>query len=245
MIGLTTYLQEGTWGVWAGVAAIVPDQYVKSVLAAGGTPVLLPPVGLGVHVLHRLDGLVLIGGGDVDPARYGADPHPQTVSDPSRDEYEFALLAEAERIGLPVLCICRGAQVLNVARGGTLHQHLPDVFGHADRYRPAPATFGDTTVTTSPGSLAGSVLGERIQVSSYHHQGIDRLGERLRVTGTSDDGLPQILESTGEQWMVGTQYHPEERPQSPELFTEFVEQSRRWAVQQRTSMNDLERMPNE
>ncbi|WP_226337832.1 gamma-glutamyl-gamma-aminobutyrate hydrolase family protein [Arthrobacter sp. UM1] len=229
VIGITTYLQQGSWGVWNGMAAIVPLQYATAIVDSGGTPVLFPPLGDDYRVLDGVDGLMLIGGGDVDPGRYGAEPHEKTVSDQARDAYEFGLLAAAEEAGLPTLCVCRGAQVLNVARGGTLHQHLPDVLEHADRYRPAPAVFGDTPVTTDPGSAARGILGERAVVSSYHHQGIDRVGRGLSVTARSEDGLPQFLEAEGPQWLVATQYHPEERPDEAGVFEELVRQSAEFA----------------
>lgn len=227
LIGLTTYFQQATWGDWSGEAAIVPGNYVHAVADAGGSPVLLPPVGTAPEILRSLHGLVVIGGSDVDPSRYGQQPHEQTRSSAERDAHDFALVDEGQKVGLPMLCICRGAQVLNVARGGTLHQHLPDLLDHGARYRVAPAVFNNTMIRSEPGTRAEEILGASAEVASYHHQAIAEVGEGLRVTARSDDDLPQILEGTDEQWIVAPQYHPEERRlDDRRLFAAFVNAAR-------------------
>lgn len=223
LIGITTYYQHATWGVWNGEAAILPGNYLHAVVDAGGIPVLLPPRGTGTKVLDTLDGLLVIGGSDVDPSRYGENAHPTTEFDTERDSHDFVLLGAAEALGLPILCVCRGAQVLNVAHGGSLLQHLPDVLPEGERYRCAPGVFSDTRITIDPESLAHSILGDSCTVSSYHHQGLDRIGKGLMVTARSADGLPQILESTDDSWLIATQYHPEEkRLEDRRLFAAFV-----------------------
>src|SRR5215467_5262560 len=156
VIGLSAYSEPAQWAVWQAPAALLPMNYIDQVTEAGGVPVLLPPVPGVASALGRLDGLILTGGGDVDPAGYGAPADPRTSRvQPDRDQAELELLAAALAEGLPVLGVCRGMQVLNVARGGTLCQHLPDEAGH----RPAPGTFGSHRVRLAPGSRLASVLG--------------------------------------------------------------------------------------
>ncbi|WP_129360419.1 MULTISPECIES: gamma-glutamyl-gamma-aminobutyrate hydrolase family protein [Micrococcaceae] len=223
VIGVTTYYQDAQWGDWSGEAAILPGNYLNALVDAGSSPVLLPPRGTHPEFLRLLDGLMIIGGPDVDPNSYSEEPHPATVSDPDRDAHEFALLGAAEAADIPLLCICRGAQILNIAHGGTLHQHLPEVLPDGGRYRAAPAVFTDTEITVDPGTLAYGILGGSCVVSSYHHQGINAVGRDLKVTARSADGLPQVLESTGDAWLVATQYHPEEkRLDDARLFSAFV-----------------------
>ena len=184
VIGLTSYAEPARWGAWQLPAALLPLNYAEQVAAAGGVPVLLPPVPGIAAAVGRLDGLVLTGGGDIDPAGYGAAPHPRTgrVS-AERDRAELDLLAAALAAGLPVLGICRGLQLLNIARGGTLHQHLADLGpgGDAD-HTPQPGTFGSHQVRVGAGSmLAGILEADRpFTVPTAHHQAIDRLGAGLR-----------------------------------------------------------------
>jgi gamma-glutamyl-gamma-aminobutyrate hydrolase PuuD len=187
--------------------------YIDQVTEAGGVPVLLPPVPGVASALGRLDGLILTGGGDVDPAGYGAQADPRTSRvQPDRDQAELELLAAALAEGLPVLGICRGLQVLNVARGGTLCQHLPDEAGH----RPAPGTFGSHRVRIAPGSRLASVLepggehGLTLDVATAHHQGIDRLGDGLVPVAWAQDGLIEAVELAGPHpFALGVQWHPE------------------------------------
>lgn len=228
-IGLTTYFLEAAFGVWRVPAAVVPQAYLRSVIRAGGTPLLLPPlvddsVLIDTTVLDVLDGLVILGGPDVDPATYGARPHPATVPDRVRDDHETALINAALERRTPLLAVCRGAQVLNVALGGTLLQHLPDTLGHRD-YQPAPAVFGDVEVTCEVGSRIHRVLGESSAQACYHHQAIDRVGEGLEVTARSADGLVQAVESTAPGWVLGVQFHPEESRSDLRLFSALVEQA--------------------
>jgi putative glutamine amidotransferase len=161
-------------------------------------------------VVAGLDGLVLIGGGDVDPARYGVDAYPRNggTSD-RRDDLEFGLLAAALARDLPVLAVCRGMQVLNVGLGGDLVQHLPDRLG-STRHQPGPGAFGPVTVVTGTGSRLRRLLGPRIEVQCSHHQAVDRVGRGLVVTAHSEDGIVEAVESTGHRFVVGVQWHPEE-----------------------------------
>lgn len=224
-VGLTTYLQPASWGAWHRPAALVPAAYLHSVVAAGGTPMLLPPVMTDTTVLEVLDALVVIGGSDVDPAAYGQDPHPATVSQPARDEHDSALTRAALERGTPLLAICRGAQVLNVTLGGSLHQHVPDLLPESCT-RPAPGVFGSVEVHTVAGSRIAAVVGERARVACYHHQAIDRLGDGLVVTARSVDGLIQALEPESGSWAVGVQFHPEEDNRDIRLFEALLTASR-------------------
>ena len=225
LIGLTTYYQPASWGVWHADAAIVPGNYIQSVVKAGGTPVLLPPVGTDVAVLNVLDGLIIIGGSDVGPSRYGAVPHAATVSQEHRDGHDLALTAAALGRGLPLFAICRGAQILNVARGGTLLQHLPDELGHSD-YQPAPGVYGDVSFATEPGSLCHRILGPVATAPVYHHQGLDELGSGLRATARAADGTIEAVETTDDGWVLGVQFHPEHNQSDLRLFTAFVDAAR-------------------
>jgi putative glutamine amidotransferase len=214
VIGLSAYAEPAQWAVWQAPAALLPMNYVDQVTEAGGVPVLLPPVPGVASALGRLDGLILTGGGDVDPAGYGAEADPRTSRvQPDRDQAELELLAAALAEGLPVLGICRGMQVLNVARSGTLRQHLPDEAGH----RPAPGTFGSHRVRLAPGSRLASVLrpaggeqGLALDVATAHHQGIDRLGDGLVPVAWAQDGLIEAVELAGAHpFALGVQWHPE------------------------------------
>jgi putative glutamine amidotransferase len=216
LIGVTTYREEAAWGPWRTTAALVPDSYVECVARAGGRPVLLPvTVGSGsdeaaVEVVAALDALVLVGGGDLDPATYGAPARAATggVSRP-RDDTETALLAAALASEVPVLAICRGLQVLNVQRGGTLVQHVPDVVGHTG-HRPAAGSFGPTGIRIEPGSCLAKIMGESDTVSCSHHQAIDELGSGLVVTARAPDGIVEAVEMPAASFVVGVQWHPEE-----------------------------------
>ena len=196
--------------------ALAPRSYATAVQRAGGTAVLLPPDAAAEadpdRILDRLDALILAGGSDVDPASYGAEPHPETKGTwPERDSFELALARRAIEREMPLLGICRGMQILNVARGGTLNQHLPELVGH-ERHREVPGTFGDHEVALAPGSLAAEAAGaERIGVKSHHHQGVDELGEGLEVTGRSvEDDLIEAIELPGGGFALGVIWHPEE-----------------------------------
>lgn len=186
---------------------LVPRAYVRAVTAAGGRAVVLPPDDRDADVVRVLDGLVLAGGADVDPGRYGQPPAPRTESRPGRDAGELALLDAALTAGLPVLGVCRGMQLLVVACGGALHQHLPDVVGH-DGHRPAPGVYGAHGVRFTPGSLAARVMAGVDRVDSYHHQAVADPG-RLAVTGWSDDGVVEAVEDPDRPFVLGVQWHPE------------------------------------
>ncbi|MFC3453874.1 gamma-glutamyl-gamma-aminobutyrate hydrolase family protein [Amycolatopsis speibonae] len=222
IIGLTSYLEPAKFLVWETEAALLHRVYVDGIVAAGGVPVLLPPVS-GAHdrLMSAVDGLVLVGGADVDPARYGQEQHPTTYVRPNRDAFEFGLLRSALDSGKPVLGVCRGLQVLSVALGGTLAQHLPDTVDSKD-HQPAPATFGTTTVTLAEGSRVASILGTETKVPCYHHQAIDRLGDGLVATGWAADGTIEAAELPGEEFVLGVQWHPEQNPDDTRLFEALV-----------------------
>jgi len=218
LIGVTTYVVDASWGSWERRAAVLPASYFELVAAAGGRPLLLPPTsaapdGPGAaadEAVAVLDGLVLTGGGDVDPLAYGEEPAPEVAGvDLARDESERALLSAALRLDLPVLAICRGCQVLNVELGGTLHQHLPHVVGHTE-HRSAPYVFGDVEVATLPGSVTASVFGATPVVRCSHHQAIRDLGPGLVATASTADGVVEAVELSSARFVLGLQWHPEE-----------------------------------
>jgi putative glutamine amidotransferase len=218
LVGISCYRQQARWGKWDMPAVLVPESYVTSVAAAGAIPVMLPPVPFVDEVIGRLDGLVLSGGGDIDPARYGAarDPH-CGPSSADRDAAELALAAACLSAGLPLLGICRGLQVLNVALGGTLHQHLPDLTGH-DGHAPVPAGYGQHEVSVAPGSRLAAILHRTdltdhlpVVVPTHHHQAIDVLGRGLTATARATDGTIEAaeLDPARHPFAVAVQWHPE------------------------------------
>lgn len=232
VIGITAYSEVARWGVWEQQATLLPQNYVDEVAAAGGIPVLLPPVPGIDAAVGRLDSLVISGGPDVEPGRYGQEPGPQTtVVRPGRDEAELALFRAARQTGIPVLGICRGMQLMNVALGGTLIQHLPGVVGH-DGHSPTPGAMGRHTVTVGQSSCLADIVGTGpAVVSTHHHQGIDRLGTGLVATAWTDDGTVEAfeLESAEHPFALGVQWHPEASSQQ-KLFRALVEAACRPAV---------------
>jgi putative glutamine amidotransferase len=230
VIGLCGALERARWSVWDDQAILLQRSYVLAVTAAGGTPVILPPdpalTADPGRLLDLLDGLLLAGGADVDPSRYGAEPHPATVGTvPERDDFEIALAREALARGLPLLGVCRGMQILNVARGGTLVQHLPDDFGHEDHRRVVGSFDGsDHDVRLAPGSLAERAAGEVAHATkSHHHQGVAEIGEGWRVTGWATlDELPETIEDPACPFALGVQWHPEADPRS-RVIASFVQ----------------------
>lgn len=226
-IGITSYLERAQTGVWDVRAVFLPQVYVDGVTDAGGIAVVLPPQPVDdariQATLDGIDGLVLAGGVDVDPARYGAEAHQATDAPRhDRDEWEIALLQAAIARDLPILGICRGLQVMAVALGGTLHQHLPDVVGH-DEYRPAPAQFGTASVAIESESRLSRVLGANVRVPVYHHQALDEVPASMRVTARSNDGIAEAVELPGLQYGIAVQWHPEEEARDRRLFADFIE----------------------
>jgi gamma-glutamyl-gamma-aminobutyrate hydrolase PuuD len=226
IIGITTYAEPAVrWGVWEVPAALVPLDYVAAVEDAGGRALLVPPSLDGVdETLDAVDGLILSGGSDLDPAAYGAERHPETNGlRPERDRAELALLGAALERDLPVLAICRGSQVLNVARGGDLVQHLPDVVGD-DKHKHTPGEFADHDVSVDANTRLGAILGDHAPVKSHHHQGFGRLGAGLRPAAHADDGTIEALEDPTKRFAVGVLWHPE-AGEDAALFRELVEQA--------------------
>ena len=227
VIGLTTYLERAKQGVWDVRAGFLPQQYFDGVTASGGVAVLLPPQpgpdASAEAVLGGLDGLILTGGLDVQPELYGAERHPLTdPARPDRDAWELALLRGARERGMPVFGICRGLQLINVAFGGTLHQHLPDALG-TERYRLSPGVFATNTVDVHAGTRLAELVGAGpLNVHSYHHQGIDRLGHDLTVAARTEDELPYAIETTNGPYLVAVQWHPEENSEDRRLFLGLV-----------------------
>src|SRR3954466_9314817 len=236
VIGLCAALEHASWGVWTTGAHLLPREYADAVQRAGGIALILPPDPRATEhpdeLLDLLDGLILAGGADVDPAAYGQAPHPLTINtNPERDAFEIALAEAAIARDLPFLGVCRGMQVLNVARGGTLLQHLPESHGHDD-HRRNPGTFegSDHQVRLTSGSLAARAAGEEVhRTLSHHHQGVDRVGEGLIVTGHSDlDDLPEAVELPDRRFVLGVQWHPE-ADETRQLIASLVDDSRDYA----------------
>jgi putative glutamine amidotransferase len=228
LIGITSYAEEVEWGVWKERAALVPLVYVHAVDRAGGRALVVPPAQEAIdETLDALDGMIFSGGSDLDPSLYDAEPHPET-DEPraARDAAELHLLEAALQRDMPVLAICRGSQVLNVARGGDLVQHLPEEIGH-DRHRHEPGTFSDHRVQLAPQSRLGSLLGEHAPVKSHHHQGFGRIGSGLQEVAWAEDGLVEGLEDPEKRFALGVLWHPEEGEDFA-LFEAFVAEARRY-----------------
>ncbi len=237
VIGITTYEDQASWRGWSARAAMLPYVYVDAVRRSGGRAVMLPPGGDDEEAratVAGLDGLVVTGGPDVDPARYGASRHPRTQAPTTlRDAWDLAVTSHALRLGVPLLAICRGMQVLNVCRGGTLHQHLPDLVGHG-RHEGPPNGFGLHHVRISPDSALAGILPSDsedgfLEVPTHHHQSVDLLGDGLKAVAWEEDGTIEAVEagpSNLEEWgasgfVLGVQWHPEQGT-DPRLFTALV-----------------------
>jgi putative glutamine amidotransferase len=232
VIGITSYAPERvTWGVWEDPVVMVPAAYVNAVERAGGRPLIVPPSPDAVEeTLELLDGIIFSGGNDIDPARYGAEPHPATDAPRhERDDAELALLTAALERDVPVLAVCRGSQVLNVALGGDLVQHLPDEVGH-EQHRHTPGEFADHEVAVEPESRLGAILGDRAPVKSHHHQGYGRIGEGLVEVAWAEDGTVEGLEDPTKRFALGVLWHPEEGEDFA-LFQALVEQAREYREQ--------------
>jgi putative glutamine amidotransferase len=234
VIGICTAVARANWGVWAErEAVLLATTYIGAIQRAGGLAVMIPPDG-GFEddpdqMLDLLDGLILAGGNDIDPACYGAERHPETgITLPDRDRSELALARRAIERDMPVLGICRGMQLINVAFGGTLRQHLPDELGH-EEHRRTPGSFdgSDHDVRLTPGSLAARAAGEELHgTKSHHHQGVGIVGEGLEVTGISVlDDLPEALEAPDRRFVLGVQWHPEADERS-RIVAALVEEAR-------------------
>jgi putative glutamine amidotransferase len=189
---------------------VLPLSYVHAVHASGGRAVLITPDDPDVDILYRIDGILFAGGSDVDPALYGESPHPTANVRPERDAAELVLMRAAIEADLPVFGICRGMQLMAVAYGGRLHQHLPDLFGHHNHRPVTGPKFGEHPVRLAPGSACHAVLGDSVVVNSFHHQGIAHPG-RLTPTGWSpEDGLVEAVEDPQRSFVIGVQWHPED-----------------------------------
>jgi putative glutamine amidotransferase len=236
-IGLSAAVVRARWSHWHASAHLLSRSYADAIQRAGGLAVLLPPDPRAIDDpepwLDLLDGLILTGGADIDPATYGAEPDPHTKGTvPERDRFEIALTRGALERDLPLLGVCRGMQVMNIARGGTLIQHLPDSVGHEDHRR----TLGsfenaDHDVRLADGSLALQAAGEKLHsTKSHHHQAIDRLGEGFEVTGWATiDDLPETIEDPSRRFALGVQWHPEADVES-QLIAALVDRARTEAV---------------
>ena len=225
VIGLTSYLEPAKWGAWDLPAALIPWNYVNKLQAAGASVVLLPPDANNHEAISRLDGLVMAGGADIEPARYGA-AHQEGTDKPrvERDASELGLYRAAREANIPVFGICRGLQIMAVAHGGSLHQHLPDVVGNT-LHRNAPGTFNDHGATFTPGSLIADIVGAtEVTVNSSHHQAVDSPGD-LTITGYAEDGTIEVCEDPSAEFVLGVQWHPEfsdDEQVSENLFRAFV-----------------------
>src|SRR4051794_37326028 len=220
LIGVCAAVERASFGVWKDEpATLLPLSYSRAIHGAGGMIALLPPDRQASEdpgeLLDRFDALVLGGGADIDPETQGMEPHPETVgTNPDRDSFEIALALGALERGVPVLGVCRGMQVLNVACGGTLDQHIPERLGH-DRHRPLPGTWAEHDVRIQSGTLAAEAAGtERLSVKSHHHQGLDRIAESLTPSAwATDDDSVEAIESRDGEFVLGLLWHPEEDPE--------------------------------
>jgi len=234
VIGICAVRERARWAFWDQTAHLVADTYVEAIQSTGALAVLLPvEPDAPERLLDRIDGLLLIGGADLDPRTYGQQPESDVEATyRERDDFEIALTRAAVERGMPYLGICRGMQVLNVALGGNLDQHLALEDGTTP-HRRIVGTFegNEQTIRLQPGSLAARALEEDVHEGRcHHHQAVDRLGGGLVVTGRADDGVPEAIELSGGGWVLGVQWHPE-AAEKRELFRAFVAAARDWAAE--------------
>jgi putative glutamine amidotransferase len=231
IVGITSYVEPASWGHWQLDAALIPYDYVRGIERAGGRALLVPPSEDAVEeTLDALDGLLFSGGSDLDPDTYGAEAHPETSGvRPDRDRAELALLQAALARDMPVLAVCRGFQVFNVARGGDLVQHLPDLVGDA-KHREVSGTFSEHAVRIEDGSRLGGVVGDRAPVKSHHHQGVGRVGTGLREVAWADDGTIEGLEDPDRRFALGVLWHPE-AGEDTKLFEALVAEARAYRLE--------------
>jgi len=232
-IGLTTYRQQGKTGVWDTEMAMIPAWYIEGITRAGGLAIMLPPQKLSdteaKDIVSSLDGLMLCGGRDIDSSRYGQSPHAESEQPYKlRDDLEEKILSAAIDADLPFLGICRGAQMLNINRGGTLIQYLPDVVGD-NRYQLGNAQFTPADVEVETSSILGSLVGDKVSNAAlYHHQAIDELGKGLKVTAKSEDGIIEAVELTDHPFGVAVQWHPEQTLDDLRIFEGLIEAARKY-----------------
>lgn len=222
VIGLSSYRESARWGAWEQPADLLPSEYARAVEAAGGIPVLLPPTdpSTAPEVVGRLDGLVISGGADVAPQRYGEEPGDHTVSwREDRDGWELALLDAADDVELPVLGVCRGMQVMAVHAGGRLAQHVPDLVGH-ERHNPGADAYGATAIRLEPGTRLDALLPDGVVGTCHHHQSVAEHPGFVPVAW-ADDGLLEAMEAPGERFRLGVQWHPE-AAEDARLFSGLV-----------------------
>jgi putative glutamine amidotransferase len=209
VVGITTYLTQATFGAWDLEAALLPAEYVRAVTGAGGVPLLVPPGADAAETLDSVDGLIFSGGSDLDPELYGEEAHAETTGiERERDDFELALMQEALNRDMPILAICRGSQVLNVALGGDLEQHVPDRTGE-NTHKHTAGVFAEHDVAVLPETRLSSILGDRHDVKSHHHQGFGALGAGLRESARAADGTVEALEDPNRRFTLGVLWHPE------------------------------------
>jgi putative glutamine amidotransferase len=226
IIGITSYIEQAAWSIWTKPAALVPATYVRAIQAAGGRPVLLPPMDeAGPETLEALNGVVFSGGSDIDPSHYGEEPHFATgIIRPERDHGELHLMAAALATDIPMLCICRGMELLNVACGGTLVQHLPDRTTEVE-HKGGQGKYVSHEVAIKPDSKLGGILGPSVEVRSHHHQAPDVVGRGLDEVAWAPDDTIEGIEMASKRFVIGVIWHPEEGD-DPSLFKALVEEAR-------------------
>jgi putative glutamine amidotransferase len=225
VIGIMTYAEEAQFGLVDTFAAVLPLSYVHGVHESGGRAVLITPDDPDTDILERIDGIVFAGGSDIDPTLFGERAHPAAHVKPDRDAAELLMMRAAIEADLPIFGICRGMQLMAVAYGGWLHQHLPDVLG-TDYHRPAAGPkFGQHPVRFAPGSKCQEILGDEVIVNSFHHQGIADPGRLTPVGWSPQDGLIEATEDPAKTFVLGVQWHPEDSTDF-RLFAAHIEAAR-------------------